>query len=63
MPFPAGNTTVNYPIIIMEDNVYEGTESFKAVLTLPSPSNGLTLGNEIMATVNIVDNEGKQMCI
>ena len=59
----AGNTTVNFPITIMEDDVYEGTESFRAVLTLPSPSNGLSLGNEIMATVNIVDNEGKQLCI
>ena len=41
---------------IGDDDINEFTESFIAVLSLPS--SGLSLGNTFTATVDIVDNDG-----
>lgn len=51
---PAGQTSVNLPISILDDTTYEGNENFTA--TLSSPSANATLGTSV-GTVTILDNE------
>jgi hypothetical protein len=51
---PAGQTSVNLPISILDDTTYEGNENF--TVTLSSPSANATLGTSV-GTVTILDNE------
>ena len=60
---PALTTSYTVPFTIPNEIIFEVTENFTAVLTLPSPSNRLSLGTNIMATVDIEETEGKQLCI
>ena len=45
-------------VTINDDSVLEGNETFQGVLSLPSGSNGVSLGDN-MATVTILDNDRK----
>ena len=51
---PAGSATVAIPINVIDDSVYEGTET--VIVTLNSNAN-YTAGSPNSATVNIADNE------
>ena len=53
--FAAGETQSSFDVVILEDEIFEPLESFTAVLS--NPSQGLTLGVGITATINI-DNGG-----
>jgi Calx-beta domain-containing protein len=53
--FAPGETTKNIPITIVNDNVYELTETFTVKLSGPAPA-GVTLGTDI-ATVTINDDD------
>ena len=58
-PDPNGMPTqLIIPIEIVDDNIFEGNESFSVVLSLTATS-GATLGNPSVTRVTIVDNEIK----
>ncbi len=52
---PNGQTTGTVNFTIVDDLLVEGTET--AVLTISSPTSGLTLGNTISQNVTITDND------
>ena len=56
--FTPSDTRQRVEIVITDDNVYEGFESFGAVLTLPEGSGGIVIGADSNATVVIVDDDG-----
>lgn len=56
--FPAGTTELMIPINTTEDEIAEFPETFTALLS--DPSEGLTVGAQDTATVNIVDDEGEK---
>ncbi|MDB9435378.1 Calx-beta domain-containing protein, partial [Dolichospermum lemmermannii CS-548] len=53
--FTNGETSKNVTIPIIDNNVYEPTETVN--LTLSNPTGGATLGTQKTATLNIVDND------
>ncbi|WP_053540396.1 ELWxxDGT repeat protein [Anabaena sp. WA102] len=55
LTFANGETSKNVIIPIIDDNVYEPTETVN--LALSNPSNGATLGTETTAILNIIDND------
>ncbi|TRU88111.1 MAG: hypothetical protein EWV76_09640 [Microcystis novacekii Mn_MB_F_20050700_S1] len=55
--FANGETTKNVTIPIIDDSVLETTETIN--LTLSNPSNGVTIGSQNSAIVNIIDNDFK----
>ena len=55
--FPAGETTVMITISTVEDQVAEGNEIFNAFLE--NPMDGLLLGADSEAMVEILDNDSK----
>ena len=57
--FEAGVTEFRVPVDTTDDQLAEQPEDFFA--TLSNPSAGLTVGAADRATVNIADNEGKQI--
>ena len=57
--FAAGETQSSFDVTILDDNIAEPLEMFTAVLS--NPSQGLMLGGDIIATVNIEDDEGGVM--
>ena len=54
--FTAGTTNSSFAISISDDNTFEDNESF--TLTITSPTNIITAGDPLQATVTIVDDEG-----
>ena len=56
--FPAGATTASFNVPINDDDILEGIENFMLTIdeTLPD---GVTRGDPFVATVNIVDDDGK----
>ena len=54
--FAAGETQLSFEVTILDDEVFEVTESFTAVLS--NPTGGLSLGADSTATVNIADDGG-----
>ena len=60
--FPAGQTSQTVTVSTLDDSFPEGTETFGASLSSPN-GNGLTfsLGSQDTATVDIVDNDGKEL--
>src|SRR5262249_23989692 len=52
---PNGSTTGSVTFTVVDDNIYEGTET--ATLTLSSPSSGITLGIQPSQNVTITDND------
>lgn len=55
LTLPDGVDAKVFKIIISDDTDVEGTEAFN--ITLSSPAGGATLGNQVLATVTIVDND------
>ena len=60
LTFATGTTHATLSLGNLDDNVNEETESFSAQLS--SPSSGISLGKNNIATVYIIDNDGK-LCI
>ena len=62
MTFPAGVTSVSFNIIINNDNILEGNETFILTITNLSPSEegfAVTTGDHDKATVIIIDTTSK----
>ena len=59
--FPAGETTIMINISTAEDQVAEGNEIFYALLE--NPMDGLLLGADSEARVEILDNDSKSIII
>ena len=61
----AAETSVTHSIMIMDDNINEEPESFTAALTGPASTDPDILFVDVFpatATVNIVDDDGKELC-
>ena len=60
--FPAGQTSQTVTVSTQDDSLSEGQETFGASLSSPN-GNGLSfsVGNQDMATVDIVDNDGRKI--
>lgn len=56
--FPTGTTELVIPVSTTEDEVAELSEDFTALLS--DPSDGLSVGAQNVATVNIMDDEGER---
>ena len=59
LTFPAESVTASATVTSLQDLTQEGSESFTA--TLSSPTNGLSLGTTRSATVDIIDDDGKEI--
>jgi hypothetical protein len=57
LTFAAGETTKTFAVPILDDNVFEGSETVG--LTLSAPTNGALLGTQTTATLTIQDNESR----
>jgi parallel beta-helix repeat protein len=55
LSFADGESSKTITIPILEDNIFEGSETFSVALS--SPTNGTALGNFPTATVTIIDND------
>ena len=56
---PAGQTNATFDIGIINDTVREGNENFMLTINSSSLPGGVTPGNPDIATVTIVDDDGK----
>ena len=56
--FPVGQTSIRFPVNFVNDNIFELPESLRARLTIES-GNGVQVGLNNIATINITDNDGK----
>ena len=59
LTFPVESVTASAIVTSMQDSTQEGSESFTA--TLSGPTNGLSLGTRTTATVDITDDDGKNL--
>ena len=55
--FPAGQTSVTFPVPTEADSISEVPERFAGILS--SPSGGVILGNDFSASIDIVDDNSK----
>jgi len=55
LTFADGVTSQQIPITLVDDTVFEGTETFSVVLS--NPQNGAVLGTRSLAKISIIDNE------
>jgi len=55
LSFADGVISQQIPITLVDDTVFEGTETFS--VSLSNPQNGAVLGNNSLAKVTIIDNE------
>ena len=56
---PAEMTSVLFNITIINDDVYEGNETFNLVVNVSSLSSNFTVGEISQATVTIMNDDGK----
>lgn len=59
MTFAPGQQQQVVEVNTVRDSTYEREESFSAVLSLPSDSEGVELGSQDTATATIQDDDGK----
>ena len=59
--FVLGVTAQNVSVPTIDDSNSEGTESFTAMLSNPSPSDVVRI-TQPLATINIADNDSKKFC-
>ena len=61
LDFPAGQTRAEFTVVITDDSLIEGTESFQLLLSIPEDltSKGVQVGPNSAATVTIMDNDGE----
>lgn len=55
---PAETTSIQFDVIINDDNVSEGNENFNLTINSSSLSNRVAITNPTRATVTILDNDG-----
>ena len=55
---PGGSKTVCLPVVLLEDDVLEGRESFPLVIDSVAPTPGVEIGNQNRANLNIIDDDG-----
>ncbi|MFM6199530.1 MAG: Calx-beta domain-containing protein, partial [Dolichospermum sp.] len=55
--FANGETSKTVTIPIIDDSIFEATETIN--LSLSNPTNGVTIGSQNSAIVNIIDNDFK----
>jgi len=58
--FPAGMTRVPFDVPIIDDNTFEGNETFMLTIDSSSLPSYITAGDPDEATVTIVDDDRKQ---
>ena len=61
--FAPGQTTASVLVGIIDDDIYELTESFTAEATLQSPDNGQILIRPMETLISILNNDGKSFKI
>ena len=61
--FPAGMTEVAISIAITSDDVFEGNENFTLTIDSALLPSYVTIGNPGEATVTILDDDRKKLCI
>ena len=61
LTFPAGQTRAELTVVITDDNLIGGTESFQLLLSIPQDliSKEVQVGPNSAATVTIMDNDGE----
>ena len=61
---PAGNTSADGVVAIINDTIYEGTENFFLVLSVAQTfqEDGINEGSPLTATVEIEDDDGENKC-
>ena len=57
--FPAGETSIQFDIMINDDNIVEGSETFNLVIQRNSLPSRVTRNNPGQATVTILDDDSK----
>ena len=60
--FPAGETSVQFSVMIYNDNILEGNENFTLTINPSSLPSGVTVGDPSQATVTIVNDDSKLHC-
>ena len=61
--FPAGKTRATFDVIIVKDNLYERSETFRVTINAISVPYGVVLGSPRSAVVTILDDDGKHIYI
>ena len=59
MTIPAGQISVPFDVLINDDIVFEENEEFLLTIDQSSSLNGVIIGSQNIAVVNISDNDGK----
>ena len=59
MTFAPGERSQTVQVSTVSDTTYERRESFSAILSLPSNSEGVVLGTQDTATATILDDDSK----
>ena len=57
---PANITSTSFTINIINDNISECNELFKIVLSVPTSTCGVIVGNNNISEVTIKDDDGKR---
>ena len=57
--FPAGQTTAELKVMIIDDKIFEESETFSVTIMQVSVPYGVQLGSPRSAVVSITDNDSK----
>ena len=57
--FPAGKTTASFNVIIIDDELFEESETFHVIINEISVPYGVVLGSRSRSVVTILDNDRK----
>ena len=56
--FPAGTNSTTINVLVIMDDIVEGTEMFNLIIVSPSSEGDVILDRQSIATVNIYDSTG-----